>query len=311
MNGAELEARCRSRGAVDGTAEVMVAGRGGGRSVPLCPLSSSEALRLFDVGLDGPEVRGRPNARPVAATPTVLDAMSYTEGRETVSRGSRAGRSRQQRVGIGVQRGLCGKLLPGGRAQLACETCPCFEVERGSTHAGNGVHLGRRAPPRPHRSSATKGSGRVVAFEACRVMRRGVRQVGRAREGGGSRNGFTNNKTREPRGLSETGRCGHKQRAPRRWTMGRKRLPVSRGRSEAPQLGGSGRAASVGIRRRLAEQLVQARAHLAVAGLALLVQRSRHAVALSLLQNMGLARHASAGQHGQQGRQFHHATAPA
>ena len=53
----------------------LVAGRDEGGNVPLTSTNSPTFL-FFDVGRGGVEGSGRPRARPAAATPTVLDAIS-------------------------------------------------------------------------------------------------------------------------------------------------------------------------------------------------------------------------------------------
>lgn len=55
----------------------LVAGRDGGRKTPLTSTREPTFL-FFDVGRGGVAGSGRARARPVAATPMVLDATSYT-----------------------------------------------------------------------------------------------------------------------------------------------------------------------------------------------------------------------------------------
>jgi hypothetical protein len=55
----------------------LVAGREGGRKTPLTSTREPTCL-FFDVGRGGVDGSGRARARPVAATPMVLDATSYT-----------------------------------------------------------------------------------------------------------------------------------------------------------------------------------------------------------------------------------------
>lgn len=56
----------------------LVAGRDDGGNVPLTSTKSPTFL-FFDVGRGGVEGSGRPRAKPAAATPTVLDAISCTQ----------------------------------------------------------------------------------------------------------------------------------------------------------------------------------------------------------------------------------------
>jgi len=67
---------CRASDVV--TVELVAGREEGGGNVPLTPTNSPTFL-FFDVGRGGVEGSGRARARPAAATPTVLDAISCTE----------------------------------------------------------------------------------------------------------------------------------------------------------------------------------------------------------------------------------------
>ena len=67
---------CRASEVV--TVELVAGREDGGGNVPLTPANSPTFL-FFDVGRGGVEGSGRARARPAAATPTVLDAISCAD----------------------------------------------------------------------------------------------------------------------------------------------------------------------------------------------------------------------------------------